>query len=91
MNFAVSEKNTPTLQALLGAPEMEHIAGFIDYGIAAYFPKIHCLLTNPTEILLDMGELHLKQPFPNCCYATSQLNFSRASTDPHLDFINTFF
>lgn len=30
MNFAVSKQNAPILQALLGAPEMERIARFID-------------------------------------------------------------
>lgn len=110
MNFAASKRNTPILQALMDAPEVNHIARFIDRqsnilillvdfthglvgidGVEVYFPKIHCLLTNLMEILLSMEGLHLKRPFKRCCYAASQLNFSRASTDPHLDFMNAFF
>ncbi|KAJ3934381.1 MAG: hypothetical protein NXY57DRAFT_890251 [Lentinula lateritia] len=91
MNFAISKQNAPILQALTDAPEVERIARFIDHGVEVYFPKIHRLLTNLTEVLMGMGELHLKRPFKRCCYAASQLNFTRASTDPHLDFMNAFF
>ncbi|KAJ3897249.1 hypothetical protein F5879DRAFT_996333 [Lentinula edodes] len=73
MNFAVSKHNHPILQALLGSPEINRVACFMD------------------QILLGIEGLQLKQVFKDCCYAASQLNFSWAATDPHLDFMNAFF
>ncbi|KAJ3913716.1 hypothetical protein F5877DRAFT_51850 [Lentinula edodes] len=91
MNFAVSKHNHPILQALLESPEINRVARFMDHNLELYFPKVHRLLTNLTEVLLGIEGLRLKRVFKDCCYAASQLNFSRAATDPHLDFMNAFF
>ncbi|KAJ3898153.1 hypothetical protein F5879DRAFT_812994 [Lentinula edodes] len=91
MNFAVSKHNRPILQGLLESPEIIRVARFMDRNLELYFPKVHRLLTNLTEILLGIEGLHLNRVFKDCCYAASQLNFSRAATDPHLDFMNAFF
>ncbi|KIK64790.1 hypothetical protein GYMLUDRAFT_160890, partial [Collybiopsis luxurians FD-317 M1] len=33
----------------------------------------------------------LRHNFKGCCFAASQLNFSKSSTNPHADFMNVFF
>ncbi|KIK66717.1 hypothetical protein GYMLUDRAFT_238953 [Collybiopsis luxurians FD-317 M1] len=91
MNFAQMKHNAGVWEEILGDPFVKRMARLCDYGIESYFSQIHTLLTNLNHQLANVHNPHLKQNFPDVCFAACHLNLDFAVSELHNDLLNVFF
>ncbi|KAE9385658.1 hypothetical protein BT96DRAFT_1006845 [Gymnopus androsaceus JB14] len=77
-DYVTSKHNAAVLEKVLEDPYMQRFARFVDCGMQAYFPQIHCLL-HILHSHLSGNNPELKQIFPGVGFAACHLNLG-AST-----------
>ncbi|KAE9387549.1 hypothetical protein BT96DRAFT_738170, partial [Gymnopus androsaceus JB14] len=91
MNFLTSKHNAEVIDWVLEDQYMQHFACFMDCGTQAYFPQIHCLLSNLQWHLSEAHNPNLRKIFPGVCFAACHLNLGQVCTKLHNDLKNIFF
>lgn len=90
-SYVNTPHNSPLIRKVLAIPAIQNIARMVDRGLLSFFPKLHALLTNLDEKIVDVDNPEIERAFPGCCYPACHLNLHNACTLTHLDFFNLVF
>ncbi|KAJ3718223.1 hypothetical protein FB446DRAFT_655424 [Lentinula raphanica] len=88
--FAHTPHNAAILQGLREDPDMQRIARLCDHYFQSYFPNMHNLYNNVLDLLHEDNP-EFERNFPECSWAAAHINFLRAVTFRHRDFLNLLF
>ncbi|KAK7457915.1 hypothetical protein VKT23_010262 [Stygiomarasmius scandens] len=89
-NLALSSLEAQVLGQLRQEPAMIEVARYCDYLMRCYFPKVYTLYRNVLDALKEENA-DLDINFEECCFAAAAINFRKACTFRHRDFLNLLF
>ncbi|KAJ3841771.1 hypothetical protein F5878DRAFT_531028 [Lentinula raphanica] len=88
--FAHTDHNGKIIQQLRDDPDMQRVARLCDHYFRSYFPKLHHLYDNVLNLLHE-DDPDFERNFPDCAWAAAHVNFLRAVTLRHRDFLNLIY